>query len=157
MNLSRILLLVVFISTLISCKNAFDKVVFTDANIEKYTQNNEYTVIVYVDSTGGCRPCAFQHLNLWKAYQKSLNKYNTGILLVINYSDEQLVIEILKSIGVFHFVFDKTGKFKIMNYEIFQTASDGIFVIDRNKNVIFTGSPIINEEKWNAYRKIIEK
>jgi hypothetical protein len=86
-----------------------------------------------------------------------LNKYNTGILLVINYSNEQVVIEILKSIGVFHFVFDKTSKFKIMNYEIFQAASDGVFVIDRDKNVIFAGSPIVNEEKWNTYRKIIEK
>jgi Icc-related predicted phosphoesterase len=122
---------VVFISTLISCKPAFDKVIFTDANIEQYTRNNEYTAIVYVDSTGGCRPCAFQYLNSWKAYQKTLNKNNTEILLVINYSDEQLVIEILRSIGV--------------------------FVIDRDKNVIFAGSPIMNEEKWNAYRKIIEK
>ncbi|MDR0605917.1 MAG: hypothetical protein LBG80_16630 [Bacteroidales bacterium] len=157
MNLNKLLLFILCISGIISCKKDFSKVVFTDVNIEQYTQNNEYTTIVYVDSIGGCSPCAFQYLHSWKAYQKALNKYNTGILLVINYSNEQLVIEILKSIGAFHFVFDKTSKFKIMNYQIFQTASDGIFVIDRNKNVIFTGSPISDEKKWNSFMKLVKK
>jgi hypothetical protein len=156
MNLSKLSLFALFIFTLISCKEDLGKVVFTDPVMEQYTQNAEYMTIVYVDSTGGCSPCAFQYLNSWKAYQKKLNKYNTGILLTINYSDEQLVIEILKSIGVFHFVFDKKSKFKIVNYQIFRNVSDGIFVIDKNKNVMFVGSPIASEEKWNSFVKLVE-
>jgi hypothetical protein len=157
MNLNKLLLFTFFISMLISCKEDMDKVFFTDIDIEQYTQNTEYTVIVYVDSTSGCTPCAFRHLNMWKAYQKTLNKYNADILLVINHSDKQLVIEILKSIGVFQFVFDKRSKFKIVNYTIFRDAFDGVFVIDKNKNVVFTGSPIVNEETWKSFIKRIKQ
>jgi hypothetical protein len=155
MNLSKLSLFALFISILISCKEDPVKAVFTDPDMQQYTQSTEYTAIVYVDSTGGCTPCAFRHLNIWKAYQKTLNKHNTGILLVINHSDEQFIIEILKSIGVFQFVFDKKSKFKIVNYTIFKNASDGVFVIDKNKNVVFTGSPIVNEETWNSFVKLM--
>jgi Fe-S cluster biogenesis protein NfuA len=120
MNLNKLLLFVCFIPMLISCKGNLNKMVSTDANMEKYIQNSEYTAIVYVDSTGGCTPCSFQHLITWKVYQKALNKHKTEILLVINHSNEQFVIEILKSIGVFHFVLDKNNKFKIMNHQIFK-------------------------------------
>jgi hypothetical protein len=125
--------------------------------MEQYTQSTEYTAIVYVDSTSGCTPCAFRYLNTWKIYQKTLNKHNTEIFLIINHSDEHLVTEILKSIGVFKFVFDKKSKFKIVNYQIFQDASDGVFVIDKNRNVVFTGSPIVNEETWNSFVKLIDR
>jgi hypothetical protein len=76
MSLNKLLLSVFFIPILISCKGDISKMVSTDANMEKYIQNSEYTAIVYVDSTGGCTPCSFEYLNSWKAYQKALNRHN---------------------------------------------------------------------------------
>jgi hypothetical protein len=152
---NKLLLLFALFILLISCKGDPDKMVSTDASMEKYIQNSEYTVIIYIDSTGGCTPCSFQHLNSWKAYQRALSRHDTEILLVINNSNEQLVIEILKSIGVFNFVFDEKNKFKIMNNQIFKLASDGVFVIDKNSNVIFTGSPTATEKTWNSFIKLV--
>jgi hypothetical protein len=76
--------------------------------------------------------------------------------LVINNTNEQNIIEILKSLEIsFHFVFDKKAKFRIMNDNIFRIASDGVFVIDKNKNVIFTESPIKNDKTRNDFIKLV--
>ncbi|MDR0420842.1 MAG: hypothetical protein LBH30_05250 [Prevotellaceae bacterium] len=96
-------------------------------------------------------------INPWEVYKKRLAKYNMGILLVINSTAEQYFDNMLKSfnIALCH-TFDKTRKFRISNDKIFQVVSDGTFVIDKNKNVIFTDSPISTVEKWNSFVKLIE-
>jgi hypothetical protein len=43
-----------------------------------------------------------------------------------------------------------------MNHQILEVASDGVFVIDKNHNVIFTGSPIATEEKWKSFVKLVK-
>jgi hypothetical protein len=95
-------------------------------------------------------------INPWEVYKKRLVKYNTGILLVINSTQEQYFDNILKSFKIaLCRIFDKTRKFRTSNDKIFQVARDEVFVIDKDKNVIFTGSPIANEEKWNSFIKLI--
>jgi hypothetical protein len=153
-NILFILFIAVFIFA--SCKQEWIKVTFPD-NIpdetEQYIQNHEYTVLLCIDSTE-CSPCV---LNFWKPYKRVLEKYDTGILLIIRNSDEQVVINILKSLKVvFHFIIDKEEKFKAEN-KIFKSVTDNIFVIDKNKNVIFSESPIKNEQTWGKFMKIIRK
>jgi hypothetical protein len=87
-----------------------------------------------------------------------LKKYNTGVLLVIFTAKEQDIIDMLKSLKInFPVVFDNGGKFRIMNDKVFKLAYDGIFVIDKDKNVVFTGSPIASEEKWNSFVKLVKE
>jgi hypothetical protein len=153
-------LLVVIVSTF-SCKNEI-KVVLTDAVSEKIEQDNhryKYMTAIYLDGTG-CTSCALQNLRPWARHKPVLDKYSIGLLLVINHSNEQAVIEILKAIDTFDafdIVFDKTGEFRTINDEIFKVAHDGIFIFDEHKNVIFNESPLKSEEKWNAFIKLITK
>jgi hypothetical protein len=159
-NLTKFKICFLFVVTFItfSCKNEI-KVVLTDAVSEKIEQDNhKYLITVYLEGIG-CTSCALQNLRPWAKHKQVLDKYNTGILLVINYLDEHAIIEKLKSIGIFDafvIVFDKDGEFRMLNNDIFHTVQDGIFVFDESKNVIFTESPIKSEEKWNAFVKIIK-
>jgi hypothetical protein len=141
-----------------SCKRELT-VVFPDTvrdTIEQYLQKYEYMTIVYVDSSE-CTQCAFNHLTLWKRHKKELSKYNTGVLFVIQNSDEQAVIKILKTLElIFPFVFDKGNKIKTGN-DIFKFTNENVFVLDRNLNVIFLESPIANRQKWNKFTKIANK
>jgi hypothetical protein len=131
------------------------KVTFPDDiqnTIEKYFQSYEYMIIVYVDSSE-CTQCAFNHLTLWKRHKKELDECNTGVLFVIQNSDEQTVLKTLKTLElIFPFVFDKGKKIKTNN-DIFKFTNENIFVLNRNLNVIFLGSPVANRQKWNMFKK----
>ncbi|MDR3244885.1 MAG: hypothetical protein LBT50_00450 [Prevotellaceae bacterium] len=112
-------------------------------------------IIIYID-IAGCTPCSLSNLEPWKNYKKTLAKYDAGVLLVFRNPDEEKIIDILKSMEItFHFMFDKTGKFKAEN-EIFKSVGN-ILVIDKNKNVIFSESPIKNEQTWGMFLKKIKK
>jgi hypothetical protein len=68
-----------------------------------------------------------------------------------------IYIYILKSFNInFCHAYDKTHKFRTSNDKIFRIACNGVFVIDKNKNVIFTGSPIATEENWKSFIKLVE-
>jgi hypothetical protein len=152
------LLSLLFITVFIGCKPDF-KMVFPDITdeIEQYIQKYEHIVVIYVDSAE-CTPCSFNHLSSWKAYRKELSTYNTSILLAIRNSDEQAIINALKVIDItFPFFIDKGNKFRIINDDIFRVEYDGYFVINKDKKVVFIGSPIVNEERWSAFKKIIAK
>jgi hypothetical protein len=148
----------VFLSLgLISCKQDL-KLVFPDSMKKMETSIiHEHEVIIYIDGRE-CTVCSLSHLDTWKLYENSLIKYNTGIILVVFTANEQNVIDILKSMKInFPVIFDNREEFRIMNAEIFQAVHDGVFVIDKNKNVAFTGSPIVTEEKWNSFMKLVKK
>jgi hypothetical protein len=83
----------------------------------------------------GCTSCTLQNLRPWARHKQILKKYNTNILLVINHSDEQVVIETLTNLNIFdafNIVFDKTKQFRVINDRIFQVARDGVFVMDKD-------------------------
>jgi hypothetical protein len=97
MNLNR-LILGLFLMLLTSCKQEL-KVIFPEnvVEIETYIKSYEYIVIIYIKSEG-CSLCTMSNLNPWKLYKKVLDKNNTNVLLVINNTNEQNIIEILKSL-----------------------------------------------------------
>jgi hypothetical protein len=161
MNLNKLLWGLVFMAFSIYCKQGLCqdklKVSFHSDTIENCIKSYEYLVIIYIKPEG-CISCAMSNLiNPWEIYKKKLARYNTGILLVINSTQEQNFVDILKSfkITLCH-AFDKAQKFRTSNDKIFQIAHDGVFVIDRDKNVIFTGSPISTEEQWNSFIKTVK-
>jgi hypothetical protein len=157
MNLNKFLcLFLVFIIAFVAC-NRETKAIFPDKipdEINQYIQRHKYIAVIYVEPSQ-CTSCKLSDLTVWKTHKKSLDKYDVGILLVFRNSDETKIIELLKSLKIaFMFIFDKTGQFKANNET--GLATDNVFIMDKDKNVIFTGSPIINEEKWNAFSKIIK-
>jgi Ni,Fe-hydrogenase I small subunit len=160
MNLDKLFLCLgfIFIIAFVSCKHE-ERVVFSGKipeEINKYINTHKYTTVIYVE-TAQCTTCSLSNLLSWKVQKKTLDKYDIGILLVFDSRDENKVIEILKSLEIaFMFIFDKGRKFKAENIEVFNLARDNTFVIDKDKNVIFTGSPIANEEKWKSFIKCLK-
>jgi hypothetical protein len=153
----RCILFILFI-VFISCKREF-KIVFPDTvrnTVETYLQEYKYLIIVYVDSSE-CTQCALSHLTQWKRHGKELSECNTGVLFVIQNSDEQAVLKVLKTVEIiFPFVFDKGKEIKTNN-KIFKSISENVFVIDRNLNTIFLESPVTSRKRWNMFRKKIDK
>jgi hypothetical protein len=123
------------------------------ADIAQYMQQYEYMVMIYVDSSD-CTPCSFRHLAQWYSARNDFEKNGVGILLIFRNTDERTVIRTLKSIGTFHFVFDKKGKFKADN-KVFEYVEDNIFVMDKDKNVLFMESPLKDEKTWKSFVKAI--
>jgi peroxiredoxin len=142
-----------------SCGGEPIKIVFPNAvqpEIEQYMQKHKYMVVVYVDSAE-CTPCSLNHLSLWKTHRNELEQNKTGILLIINNSDEDAVMNVLKNKKItFYFIIDRGKKFKLTNRDAFGLSYDNTFVMDKNKNVIFNGSPIATEEKWKSFIKLID-
>jgi hypothetical protein len=139
-----------------ACQQRIIKVILSDnyqITIEQYIQQQKYMVMIYVDSSD-CTPCSFKHLAQWYSMKAQFEKNDIGILLIFRNSDERAVIRALRSIGTFHFVFDKGGKFKANN-EVFKYATDNIFVMDKDKNVLFTKSPLKDEKTWKSFIKLI--
>jgi peroxiredoxin len=153
-----LLVLVVVIVSVLSCKEKIE-IVFLDIiqnDVEQYMQKHKYIVVIYIDSTA-CTPCSLNHLTFWKKHREELDRNNTGILLVIQNSDEQAIVNTLKSIKVaFPFMIDKDRKFKAKNIKIFHLAQNNTFVMDKDKNVIFIGSPIANEKNWESFIKLVK-
>jgi hypothetical protein len=156
MNLNRLILGLFFI-LLVSCKQEPLKVTFPE-NIDNLDSiwSHEYTVIIYIKPEG-CISCIFNDLNPWKLYQNVLSKYDINVLLIINSMGENNVVKMLKHLNIkFPAILDKKSRFRIMNDKIFQAVPDNIFVIDKDKNVIFSGSPIVTEEKWKSFVKLLD-
>jgi hypothetical protein len=143
---------------IISCKNEI-KVIFPDSvwdEVTQYIQTHNYIVVIYVDSSN-CAPCSLRNLDFWNPRKKELNDNNTGVLLVIHNSDEQQVNNTLKTLDIsFPFIFDKGRKFKAKNIGIFGMAHDNTFVMDKDRKMVFSGSPIASEEKWKSFVKFVK-
>jgi hypothetical protein len=140
----------------IACKHEI-KVILPNnypEEIVEYIQRQKYMVMIYVDSSD-CTPCSFKHLLQWYSARNDFEKNGIGILLIFRNSDERAVIRALRSIGTFHFIFDKGGKFKANN-KVFKYAKDNIFVMDKDKNVIFPESPVTDEKTWKRFIKCIK-
>jgi hypothetical protein len=155
MNLSKFGL-GLFIIFLISCKQEL-KIVFPDSiEITENVMPDKHTVVIYIDGRE-CTACSLNDLKSWKLYEKNFDKYNINVLLVICSANERNVVGILNSFDIkFSVVFDKKGEFRMINDKIFKVVPDGIFVVDRDKKVIFAGSPIADEKKWNSFIELVK-
>jgi hypothetical protein len=162
MSLNKLIFVVLLIGIfMMSCEQNSKnlKIVFPD-NIEKtenYIVSHKYVIVIQINDND-CVPCSFNDLKQWKLHENILDKYDIGVLLVLPIADEQKASELLKSLDMqFHIVFDKIKKFRVINDRVLRAARDGVFVIDKDKNVIFAGSPIATEEKWNAFINLVIK
>jgi hypothetical protein len=98
-----------------------------------------------------------RHLSAWRAFARKMKQYNTGLLLITDNSDENAITFSLKSLRFsFPFIIDKGKKFKSKNSSVIGIAQDNTFVINKTENVIFTSSPIENEERWNTFVRLIK-
>jgi hypothetical protein len=136
------------------CRHDDIQAIFPDTlqnETAQYMQEHEYMVVIYLDSAN-CSPCL---LNEWKPYKRALEKKNTGVLLIFHNLEEQTVVNTLKYINVtFHFIIDNGNIFRA-NSEIFKFNRDNVFVMDKNRNLIMTESPIKNEKTWLSFNKLI--
>jgi hypothetical protein len=154
-KIAKCLILAVYLLA-VSCNNEI-KLTLTD-NLVNEIENlqNKYNIILYIDISD-CTSCELQNLSPWTMYKQVLKKYETDLLLVIFHPDKQYIMEILQTVGDFNCVFDVLGQLKSANSRVFASVKDNIFVIDRNKNVIFTESPIKDEKTWKKFIKRIGK
>ncbi|MDR2286867.1 MAG: redoxin family protein, partial [Prevotellaceae bacterium] len=141
-----------------SCKKDEPKinVVFPDIQyeVDQHIQKYKYMAVVYIDSAA-CTYCSFSALTMWKHLTKNLAENDTGVLFIIRHSDEQLVINSLKTHQLtIPFIFDKGGAFKKNNKNFYLTKGN-VFVMDKNKTIIMAESPIANGKAWERFVKII--
>ena len=114
---------------------------------------NEYTIICYIDSAA-CTVCALQWLNLWTLRKEELKKMNTGIVLIVNNPEEEVVYNTLESLQLeFPVTFDKLSTIKQKNDILINKS---VFMINKEKEVIWLGLPIQNEKTWDLFCKTIQ-
>jgi hypothetical protein len=158
MNLSKILLLAV----LALCYLSFSQKIQISypenmpKEISEYINAHDYMIIVYHKVTG-CTGCSVSELKPWGMYGKSFDKYKTGVLLVIRSTEkEENIRNLLKSDKIeYPCIFDSDGSFKTNN-PVYEQTEENVIAVDKNKNVIFTGSPIKDRETWDNFMKRIK-
>ncbi|MDR2423315.1 MAG: hypothetical protein LBD59_01145 [Prevotellaceae bacterium] len=152
------ILLIVF-TVFASCKGEL-KMVLTDTvsnKINHLAQQYKHIIVVGIDATE-CTGCAIQNISQWTGKQvQTLKKYNVGLLFFVYHASDHTVKELFETLKDFNCVFDAIGKFKSANSKVFNSVKDNIFVIDRDKNVIFTESPIKDEKTWKRFIKRVKK
>lgn len=150
-------ILVPLIFLLLACGNE-RKIMFQAMDfhcIDSCIQNNNITVFCYIDSAD-CTVCSMQWLNLWLHYLNELKKYDTGIALIVNNTDEYVVKNYLTHLQLdFPVVFDKSSMIKQKNAIVLNHHS--IFAVNENKEVVWLGSPIKNEDTWNLFIKMLQR
>jgi hypothetical protein len=119
----------------------------------KYNKN-KYILISYIDSSK-CTRCELENIKQYMLHDFS--KVSTENILIINSQEETKIKDILSELYIDYPVFfDKTGELKkenkFLNEDLFQ-----YFVIDKDMNIIWLGSPILSKESWILYNKLINK
>lgn len=155
MKPAKLGLYIILIVFCVACKHEIKAVLPDDypAEVKQYMQQYKYMAMIYVDSSD-YTPCSFKHLIQWYSVRNDFEKNGVGILVIFRNSDEKTVIKALRSIGTFYFVFDKGGKFKADN-RVFKYATDNIFIMDKDRNVLFTESPLKDEKTWKSFVKLM--
>ena len=123
--------------------------------ITKYMKKQKYMMVIYVDSSD-CSICSMKHLTPLGTLQFEMERRGTGILLVIRNSNEKEILRTVRSIGNFHFIFDKNGAFRAAN-RVFKASNDNIIVMDREQKVIFAESPIKDKKSWDKFIEHIKR
>jgi hypothetical protein len=120
------------------------------------TEKYNYTLILYVDSTD-CTPCSLNDVSLFKQYEDQLrNQFNTEILLVIQNIDYDYVNTVLSNINIYYpFILDISKEFKTIN-KIPDIHKYQTFLINKEKEIIWIGSPVINKNLWNLFTQAMQ-
>lgn len=117
--------------------------------------DKDYVLILYFEIED-CMPCILDNVNLLKIYKSDLDKFKTGVLLVIQDSDKNDDVKsIMEDLDIHYPVyFDKGNSFRdsnnSMKHKICHT-----FIMNKFYEVIWIGSPIKNEQTLIRYRKMM--
>ena len=116
---------------------------------------NDFTIFCYIDSAD-CTVCSMQWLNLWSHRENELEKLNTGIVLIVNNTDEKAVNDAIEHLQLrFPVVLDNFSNIKKSN-PIFM-SKNSVLTINKEKEVIWLGIPIESEKTWNLFIKTLRK
>ena len=114
--------------------------------------HSQYMLVLYFDSVH-CIPCALERVKLLYNYQTDFDEMNTKIVMIVENSNEDFINDIRTKFK-YPVLMDK-GSFREANVVIYSLGYTA-FVVDKNKNAVWLGSPIESEESWNRYKRIIK-
>lgn len=116
-------------------------------------QEHDFTVFCYIDSTD-CAPCSMQWLNRWVHFKSDLEKLNTNVALIVRNRNTDTVFGVMSHLRLdFPVIFDSTLTIMRDNPEVLSQYST--FVVNNEKEVVWKGLPIENEDSWKGFRKSI--
>lgn len=120
----------------------------------------KYTMVVYVDSTE-CSPCALSKLRFWNPLIEEAKKKRVDINYVFILApkkeemedvDMELDITDLQS-SVY---LDTAYVFRKVNLNLPKEKKYHSFLLDKNRNVLLVGNPVVNEGVRNVYEKFLK-
>ena len=118
--------------------------------------DNEYKVLLYVDSTG-CVDCKLK-LFLWKQLIEeadNLFKDKLGFLLFFHPKDKKELQFLLKRDRMGYPVFmDLENKINLLNH-FPKEQSYQCFLLDKDNKVVMIGNPTLNPQIWELYKEHI--
>ena len=142
---------------LMSCGNEKRLTLLTDGNevLDACIAANDFTILCYIDSAD-CTYCSMQWLDLQTYRERELEKLKTGIVLIVGNTDEEEVYEALSLLQrKYPVVFDKSTNLKKNNAFILNQHS--VIAVNKEKEVVWLGLPIENENTWNLFCKNLRR
>ena len=142
---------------LLSCGNEKRLTLLTDGNemLDSCIRANDFTIICYIDSAD-CTFCSIQWLDFWTYRESELEKLKTGIVLIVDNTDEEEVYDALSLLQrKYPVVFDKSSTLKKNNAFILNQYS--VFAVNKEKEAVWLDSPIENENTWNLFSKKLRR
>ncbi|MDR0743815.1 MAG: redoxin domain-containing protein [Tannerella sp.] len=119
--------------------------------------SSNYHLVIYLEAAD-CVPCSLSKLTILNQYAEDFEKFNTDIVLVIDESENKKQIE-ESFTGMkieYLFFFDKDNYLLKNNPIISTNLLCRTFIIDKNMEVIWIGSPIANAKSIEGYRRMME-
>lgn len=125
--------------------------------IDSISADHDYSLI-YIVEAEECVPCSLLVLNTISHFKSEFDTYNTGIIITINgKADKDSTAMLLNEMRInYPVVFDTHSELFSLNKVIKNHHICRTFIIDKNYNVIWIGSPVKNSESLERYRKTME-
>lgn len=127
-----------------------------ESNFDSLFLDNRTLIVAYVDSCL-CTSCYFKDFQKYNMH--NLESHMTDLVFVVSESiyTKMGIDSVLKQYGLDYLVLlDVKGHLK-QNNDFLHNPVYNVFVIDRDYNIIWLGSPIKNEDTWNLFLAEIKK
>lgn len=125
-------------------------------DFKDYACPKSYKIIAYIDSAD-CTPCTLQSFALWKNFTEKLEQSDAELIIILKSGPNPEIQETFNFYDM-HFpaFINPKGDFKIENHLPTSTLLH-TFLLDKNDQVAFVGSPIQNENSWQLFQKVISQ
>ena len=116
----------------------------------------EYILVIYLP-TEECVPCKMEHVRLLRHYQSDLERFGTGVAVVIqDTAREREIRDMFERERLdYSLVCDRDDELIGLNPTIANPLCH-TFIMDRGGRVVWIGSPVLNEQSLERYRKAME-